>query len=86
MFHWFYFFNRTLLIGKALGEEDDNNFTRYYQFVNQFGWKGSEDEQLIAPHHSIYIDIDGNIYVTDIGNNRIQKYSANGNFILKWGV
>jgi hypothetical protein len=31
------FFNRTLLIGKALGEDDDINFTRYYQFVNQFG-------------------------------------------------
>jgi hypothetical protein len=75
-----------LLIGKALGEEDDNNFTGYYQFVNQFGWKGREYEQLIAPHHSIYIDKVRNIYVTDIGNNRIQKYSGNGNFILKWGV
>jgi hypothetical protein len=31
------FFNRTLLIGKALAEDDDINFTRYYQFVNQFG-------------------------------------------------
>lgn len=74
-----------MLIGKALGEDDDNNFTGYYQFLNQFGWKGSENEQLIAPH-SIEIDKDGNIYVTDIGNNRIQKYSPNGNFILKWGV
>jgi len=74
-----------LLIGKALGEDDDNNFTGYYQFVKQIGWKGSENEQLIAPH-CIDIDIDGNIYVTDIGNNRIKKYCANGNFILKWGV
>ena len=27
----------------------------------------------------------GNIYVVDYLNNRIQKFDANGNFLLKWG-
>jgi DNA-binding beta-propeller fold protein YncE len=25
------------------------------------------------------------VYVTDTGNNRIQKFNSNGNFITKWG-
>ena len=28
----------------------------------------------------------GNIYVSDQGNNRIQKFDAKGKFLLKWGV
>ena len=55
-----------------------------YQFLNKFGGKGSEDGQLISPH-SIDIDKDGNVYVTDTGNDRIQKYNSDGKFILKWG-
>ncbi|HET9806953.1 MAG TPA: SBBP repeat-containing protein, partial [Nitrososphaeraceae archaeon] len=69
------FFNIVLLFGNALGE---NNFTGY-QFVDQFGGKGSGNGQLLTPH-SIDIDKDGNIYVTDTGNNRVEKYSSNGNF------
>jgi 6-phosphogluconolactonase (cycloisomerase 2 family) len=53
-----------------------------YQFLNKFGGKGSENGQLVAPH-SIDIDKDGNVYVTDTGNDRIQKYDSDGKFILK---
>ena len=28
----------------------------------------------------------GNIFVLDEGNNRIQKFDSNGNFITKWGT
>jgi DNA-binding beta-propeller fold protein YncE len=27
----------------------------------------------------------GNVYVADSGNNRIEKFDANGNFIAAWG-
>jgi len=45
--------------------------------------KEVEDGQLLSPH-SIDINKDGNIYVTDIGNDRIQKYKRDGKFILQW--
>jgi DNA-binding beta-propeller fold protein YncE len=32
------------------------------------------------------IDTSGNIFVVDEGNNRIQKFDSNGNFITKWGT
>ena len=33
----------------------------------------------------IAVDSAGNIYVVDSGNNRVQKFDSNGNFLLKWG-
>ena len=72
-----FFFSTILFFGTASGEND-------YQFFKVFGGKGSEDGQLLAPH-SIDIDKDGYVYVTDTGNNRIQKYDSDGNFVLKWG-
>jgi len=31
------------------------------------------------------VDLSGNIYVADTGNNRIQKFDTNGKFITDWG-
>jgi DNA-binding beta-propeller fold protein YncE len=33
----------------------------------------------------ITLDQEGNVYVADTGNNRIQVFSSNGTFITKWG-
>ena len=33
----------------------------------------------------IVIDSSNNVYVADQGNNRVQKFGGNGNFITKWG-
>ena len=33
----------------------------------------------------IAIDNNGNVYVVDTGNHRIQKFTSDGNFVLKWG-
>jgi len=33
----------------------------------------------------ITTDLEGNILVVDSGNNCIQKFDNNGNFITKWG-
>ena len=67
------------LSGSVFGESN----TTQYQFLNKFGGKGTEDGQMISPH-SIDIDKNGNIYVTDTGNDRIQKYDGVGKFILQW--
>lgn len=32
------------------------------------------------------IDKAGNLYVVDAGNDRIQKFDSNGNYITKWSV
>ena len=31
------------------------------------------------------IDLEGNAYIIDGGNHRVQKYDKNGNFLLMWG-
>ena len=49
-----------------------------------WGSDGSEDVQFILPH-SLATDKFGNIYVTDTGNNRVEKFSSDGTFISKWG-
>src|SRR5215207_7542610 len=51
--------------------------TNEYQFLNKFGEKRSNNGELSNPH-SIDIDKKGNVYVTDTGNDRIQKYSTDG--------
>ena len=41
-------------------------------------------DNLILPE-DVATDSSGNVYVVDFGNNRIQKFDSNGNFITKWG-
>ncbi|MDX1371898.1 MAG: hypothetical protein R3321_05480, partial [Nitrososphaeraceae archaeon] len=61
--------------------EDENN-SHNYTYLYQFGEKGSNNGQFNAPH-SIDVDKFGNVYVTDTGNNRVQKFTSDGKFILK---
>ncbi|GBC75861.1 Serine/threonine-protein kinase PknD [bacterium HR07] len=42
------------------------------------------DGQFFEPQ-AIAVDGAGNVYVSDTGNHRIQKFDANGKFLLKWG-
>ena len=51
----------------------------------QAGKSGSGDGQLSNPH-GIDIDRDGNIYVANFSNNRIEKYDSTGAFVAKLGV
>jgi len=56
-----------------------------YDFVNEWGDRGSRDGEFSSPS-AIAMDPSGNIYVADTNNNRIQKFTHNGNFIAKWGT
>jgi len=62
-----------------------------YVFVTKWGSEGSEDGQFKNSRLSkkfypvsIAVDKDGNLYITDPGNYRIQKFDSTGGFILKW--
>jgi len=45
---------------------------------------GSGDGQFHDPV-GVATDSSGNVYVTDEGNSRVEKFDSSGNFLLKWG-
>jgi fibronectin type 3 domain-containing protein len=51
-----------------------------YQFSFEFGSQGTSNGQFLFPEH-VNTDSDGNIYISDPNNNRVQKFSNEGNFI-----
>ena len=53
-------------------------------FASQFGSGGSGNGQFNTPIASA-IDGAGNIWITDWGNNRVQKFSPSGSFIASYG-
>jgi Ca2+-binding RTX toxin-like protein len=54
------------------------------QFDRQWGGSGSGDGQFTYPK-SVATDASGNVYATDLGNDRVQKFSSSGTFLIKWG-
>ncbi len=54
------------------------------EVVASYGSEGSGREQFKEPR-GLAIDAQGNIYVVDKGNHRIQKLDAGGNFVASWG-
>ena len=53
-----------------------------YQNGEEYGDSGNGTLNQPA---GIAIDQEGNVYVADTANNRIQVFSSNGTFISKWG-
>ena len=47
--------------------------------------EGDEDPAIFAKPTNVTVDPDGNVYVTDTINNRIQIFDADGNFISMFG-
>jgi DNA-binding beta-propeller fold protein YncE len=59
------------------------NSKGYYR--NRFGKKGSSPGKFIGPT-GICVAPDGNLYVSDSGNNRVQKLTPEGDFIFEFGT
>jgi streptogramin lyase len=55
-----------------------------YNFVKQWGTNGTNNGQFSNWLEGIAGDSTGNVYVDDIGNNRIQKFDSNGKFVTKF--
>ena len=66
---------------------EDHHIMKYSssgEVIGIFGKGGSLDGEFINPS-GVALDRTGNLYVVDTGNQRIQKFDADSNFILKWG-
>jgi peptidylamidoglycolate lyase len=58
-------------------------FSKTGKYLFEWGKKGTGKGEFDTPH-GIDLDGDGNVYVADRENNRIQKFNAFGNFIDVW--
>jgi len=61
-----------------------------FRLISTFGQKGIEQGQMNSPQ-GISVNIKGDIFISDTGNNRIQKFSGEGKFIklvggFGWGT
>jgi tripartite motif-containing protein 71 len=53
--------------------------------LSTWGPIGTEDGQFANRTEDMFTDQDGNVYVSDPPNHRIQKFDSNGNFLNKFG-
>jgi len=53
-------------------------------FLAKFGSQGSGEGQFFDPQ-AVAVDQNGNIFVVDNGNHRIEKFTSTGTFLRQWG-
>ncbi|MEK6834251.1 MAG: hypothetical protein AABY31_02050, partial [Thermoproteota archaeon] len=55
-------------------------------YIKQWGSEGLQTIGLFSFPQDLALDSAGNVYVTDYGNRRIQKFDNDGNFLHTWGI
>ncbi|MDC0159624.1 6-bladed beta-propeller, partial [Candidatus Nitrosopelagicus sp.] len=55
------------------------------QFHSTFGKHGISQPGFFLNPQSMAFDSENNLYITDLGNSRVQKFDSNGNFLFEWG-
>jgi len=61
------------------------NATSAHDFELQWGKAGiAKPGYFLSPQHLAF-DSENNVYVTDLGNSRVQKFDSTGNFLTEWG-
>jgi hypothetical protein len=68
-----------IYVADGLGNARVAKFDKNGKFVKSWGSRGAEQGQFNGVH-GIAIDAQGNVYVADSGNKRIQVFDANGTF------
>ncbi len=54
-------------------------------YVTQWGTIGSGDGQFHGPF-AVAVDPEGNVYVVDRENDRVQRFTADGTYLAQWGT
>ena len=58
-------------------------FSKEGKYIFEWGKRGTKPGEFNTPH-GIDLDLQGNVYVADRDNNRIQKFDTNGTFLKEW--
>ena len=58
-------------------------FSKDGKYLFSWGNKGNRPGEFNIPH-AVDLDADGNVYVADRENKRIQEFDANGKFLKEW--
>ena len=56
-----------------------------YDFLSEWGSFGIVDPGHFSHPQFIAVGEDGSIYVSDLGNKRVQKFSSEGEYVIEWG-
>src|SRR5689334_10716991 len=67
------------LQNKTLAQDKSSSIISY-RYAKQWGLSGSDPGQFLNPS-GVAVDSKDNVYVTDDGNSRIQKFDSTGNLI-----
>ncbi len=73
-----------LVISSCKKESNDTTASLTWTYSTAFGSGGTGDGQFDLLT-GIVVDASGNVYTTDINQNRVQKFNSSGTFITKWG-
>jgi DNA-binding beta-propeller fold protein YncE len=65
--------------------EEDSKYRTRREAIQVWGSQGQGEGQFFNPK-AIALDAQGNVYVADSGNNRIQKFDSNGTFLMQFGT
>ncbi len=76
--------NGDIFISDGYGNSRVVKFDKTGKFLTAWGTKGSGPGQFNLPH-AVRLDSKGNVYVADRENDRIQVFSADGEFIRQFG-
>jgi tripartite motif-containing protein 71 len=74
----------TLIISSCKKEKSGTPDTLNWAYSTAFGSGGTGDGQFNLLT-GMGVDASGNVYTTDINQNRAQKFNSSGTFITKWG-
>ena len=59
--------------------------TDTYIFITQWGNEGAPGDGYLSYPKGVAVDGGGDVYVVDNWNNDVQKFTADGSFLLRWG-